>query len=216
MTEGDVANPPRRASRDPSGTIRRIVDAARHEFAAHGFSGTKMEHIARRAQVSKQLVYLYYKSKDELYSEVLKVISRTTYERLLQIDFDGLDPEAAIRTYIEAVYDIFAADSAMAVVTLDQSLHEGAQIRLAPDARRMHAALSEKLLGALERGRKTGVIGSHIDPPSLEFMTVIIVSGCVASRGMFTRHLGGRVFIDDSSEFWRDYAASFILRALRA
>jgi AcrR family transcriptional regulator len=216
MTEGDAANLPRRAGRDPSGTIRRIIDAARQEFIAHGFSGTKMEHIARRAQVSKQLVYIYYKSKDELYGEVLKVISRATYERLLQIDFDELDPEAAIRTYIGAVYDIFLADPAMAVVTLDQSLHGGAQIRLTPDVRRMHEALSKKLLGALERGHEAGVIGSHVDPSNLEFMTVIIVSGCVASRGMFTRHIGGRAFVDDSTEFWRDYAVSFILRALRA
>lgn len=216
MAEEEAEDRPKRVSRDPSGTIRRIVEAARHEFAAHGFSGTKMEHIARRAQVSKQLVYLYFKSKDELYSEMLKLISRATYEKLLQIDFDGLDPEAAIRTYIEAVFDSFVADPVMAVVTLDQSLHGGAQIRLAPDARRMHDMLAQRLLGALERGRQSGVIGSHIDPPSLEFMTVIIVAGCVSSRGMFARHLGGHAFTDDSTEFWRDYAVSFILRALRA
>jgi AcrR family transcriptional regulator len=206
----------RRSGRDPSGTIKRIMEAAREEFGANGFSGTKMEHIARRASVSKQLVYLYFNSKDELYSEILKVIARATYEHLLAIDFDNLDPASAIRTYIEAIYDRFVADPVMAIVTLDQSLHEGAQIRLAPDARRMHETLAQKLHLILERGREAGIIGSHVDPASLEFMTVIIVSGCVSSRGMFARHAGGAPFADDSPEFWRNYAVSFILRALRA
>jgi TetR/AcrR family transcriptional regulator len=203
-------------SRDPSVTIKRILAAAREEFGANGFDGAKMEHIARRAKVSKQLVYLYFQSKSELYGELLRNISRSTYEQLLAIDYAALDPKEAIRTYIGAVFDRFRTDAATAIMTLDQSLHDGAQIRLAPDARRLHDALAKKLDEALERGKATGVFGSHVDVSGLEFMTVIIVSGCISSRGMFMRHLGSSAFEDDSPAFWRDYAANFILRALRA
>lgn len=214
MTDDAEAAPPRTA-RDPSGTIRRIIEAARHEFGANGFDGTRMEHIARRAGVSKQLVYLYFKGKEELYGELLKVISRATYEALLRIDFASLDPEAAVRTYIETIYDLFLSDPVMAVVTMDQSLHDGAHVRLAPDVRRLRETFVGRLGEALARGRAGGLIGPDIDVEMLEFMTVIIVSGCVSSRGMFVRHLDRRAFTDESPAFWRDHAVNFIRRALR-
>jgi AcrR family transcriptional regulator len=188
-------------TRDPAATIKRIMAAAREEFGLNGFDGAKMEHIARRAGVSKQLVYIYFKSKDELYGEMLRAISRETYERLLKVDYAELEPELAVRTYIGGVYDCFASDPVTGVVTMDQSLHAGAQIRLVEDA--------------LMRGRTAGLFGAQTDAASLEFMTVIIVSGCVSSRPMFLRYLGYNAFEDESSAFWRNYAASFIMRALR-
>src|SRR5687768_13944041 len=89
---GDVTP---KITRDPSGTIRRIIAAAREEFGANGFDGAKVEHIARRAGVSKQLIYLYFNGKDELYGEMLKDIGRAAYEGLLGIDLSQLAPEAA-------------------------------------------------------------------------------------------------------------------------
>jgi AcrR family transcriptional regulator len=202
-------------TRDPAATIKRIMAAAREEFGLNGFDGAKMEHIARRAGVSKQLVYIYFKSKDELYGEMLRAISRETYERLLKVDYAELEPELAVRTYIGGVYDCFASDPVTGVVTMDQSLHAGAQIRLVPEIRRMRATLARKIEDALMRGRTAGLFGAQTDAASLEFMTVIIVSGCVSSRPMFLRYLGYNAFEDESSAFWRNYAASFIMRALR-
>src|SRR3546814_1553044 len=93
------SKPSTKAPRDPLGTINRIFAAAREEFGANGFDGAKVEHIARRAKVSKQLVYLYFNGKDELYSELLKVMTKASYTRLLTIDFTSLEPDAAVQTY---------------------------------------------------------------------------------------------------------------------
>ena len=86
-----------RGTRDPLATIRKILEAARAEFGANGFDGTRVEHIARRASVSKQIVYFYFKGKDELYWELLKDISITTNERLLQIPYEDMSPLDAVR-----------------------------------------------------------------------------------------------------------------------
>nr|WP_298105447.1 TetR/AcrR family transcriptional regulator [uncultured Shinella sp.] len=214
MTGGSI-HPSPKLARDPSGTIKRIIAAARDEFGANGFDGAKVEHIARRAGVSKQLVYLYFNGKDELYSELLKVMTRAAYEGLLKVDFSTMAPELAIRSYIETVFNQFLADPVMAVVTLDQSLHGGAQIRLAPDTKRMREALRQRLQIALDGGREAGVFGAHVGTEELEFMTTIIVSGCVSSRGMFARFLGRRAPEDEDPAVYRDYAVNFILRALR-
>lgn len=212
---GDSGLPTSKTTRDPSGTISRIVAAAREEFGAKGFDGAKMEHIARRAGVSKQLVYLYFSGKDDLYSELLKVLTRAAYNGLLQIDFASMAPELAIRTYIEAVFEQFVADPVIAVVTLNQSLHKGAQIRLGPETKGLHDALSQRLQVALDAGREAGVFGAHVTTDSLEFMTTIIVSNCLSSREMFARFQGRRAPDDDNPTVFRDYAVDFILRALR-
>src|SRR3546814_4095706 len=78
------SKPSTKAPRDPLGTINRIFAAAREEFGANGFDGAKVEHIARRAKVSKQLVYLYFNGKDELYSELLKVMRSEEHTSELQ------------------------------------------------------------------------------------------------------------------------------------
>ena len=48
----------------------RVLAAAFAEFAAHGLAGSRIERIARAAKTSKERVYAYFRSKDELYAAV--------------------------------------------------------------------------------------------------------------------------------------------------
>ncbi len=61
---------PRRAPverrRDPERTRRRIVEAAKAEFSAKGFAGTRVSEIAARAGVNKQLISYYFGGKEGL------------------------------------------------------------------------------------------------------------------------------------------------------
>lgn len=63
-----------------------IVAAARTVFARKGFSQGVMDEIARQAGIAKGTVYLYFKSKAELYREVLhhdmKILSSGTLARM--------------------------------------------------------------------------------------------------------------------------------------
>jgi len=49
----------------------RILAAAGAEFARRGFAGARVEQIARRAGVNKQLIFYYYHSKRGLFQAVL-------------------------------------------------------------------------------------------------------------------------------------------------
>jgi AcrR family transcriptional regulator len=61
-----------RATRDPEGTRRRILEAALDEFAAKGLDGSRVDAIAARAGVNKRMLYYYFGSKDDLYRAVLR------------------------------------------------------------------------------------------------------------------------------------------------
>lgn len=49
-----------------------IVDAARAEFIDKGFSAARIDDVARRAGVSKGLVYVYFPSKEALFEAVIR------------------------------------------------------------------------------------------------------------------------------------------------
>ena len=53
-------------------TKENILDAAKAEFALHGFSGARLAVIAENAGVNKALIHYYFKNKDLLYESVWK------------------------------------------------------------------------------------------------------------------------------------------------
>jgi TetR/AcrR family transcriptional regulator len=58
--------------RDAARTRNKIVAAAKKEFAARGLAGARIESIARRAKLTKQLLYHYFPGKEALFDEILE------------------------------------------------------------------------------------------------------------------------------------------------
>jgi AcrR family transcriptional regulator len=71
---GAEAGPVRRRGRpanvDTADTIRAILDAARMEFAAHGFAATSNRSVAARAGLAHTAIYNHFGSKAGLFSAV--------------------------------------------------------------------------------------------------------------------------------------------------
>ena len=80
-------------------TRRRILEAARVEFATHGLAGARIDRIARTASASKERLYAYYRHKSELFSAVLE---------LNLIEFASVvmqDAGASLPEFAGALYD---------------------------------------------------------------------------------------------------------------
>ena len=58
--------------RNPVNTRKKLLSAARREFAKSGLAGARVDEIAARAGVNKQLLYHYFGDKDALYLAVLE------------------------------------------------------------------------------------------------------------------------------------------------
>ena len=90
---------------DPEQTRATILDAAEDEFAEHGFHGTRMVAIAKRAGVTHGLLHYYFDSKDRLYEEVVGRL----FERHLRL-FDRLRAdvvEVSPRDVVLQSFDLF-------------------------------------------------------------------------------------------------------------
>jgi TetR/AcrR family transcriptional regulator len=67
-------------STDALTTEERILAAATEEFANNGFFGARTQAIADAAAVNKAMLHYYFRSKENLYSQVIKA----AFERILQ------------------------------------------------------------------------------------------------------------------------------------
>jgi len=74
---------------DPEQTRATILDASEDEFAEHGFNGTRMVAIAKRAGVTHGLLHYYFDSKDRLYEEVVGRLSQRHLRLFEQLGADG-------------------------------------------------------------------------------------------------------------------------------
>ena len=77
---------------------REITQAAFDVFAEHGYARARVAEVARRAGVSKGLLYLYFKTKEELFKAVIRsVVIRRLDALLAAIEATELSSEAFIR-----------------------------------------------------------------------------------------------------------------------
>ncbi|MDO9320572.1 MAG: TetR/AcrR family transcriptional regulator, partial [Pseudomonas sp.] len=78
-----------------------ILRAASEEFADKGFAAAKTSDIAAKAGVPKPNVYYYFKSKDNLYCEVLESIIDPLLQASAPFNQAG-QPAQILRDYIHA------------------------------------------------------------------------------------------------------------------
>ena len=77
---------------------QEITEAAFGAFAENGFTATKVEDVARRAGVSKGLLYVYFKTKEELFKAVIRSVVTPRLDELTRtLDASDLSAEAFIR-----------------------------------------------------------------------------------------------------------------------
>jgi AcrR family transcriptional regulator len=63
-------------------TKEKILEAARLEFAEHGIKAAKIAVICRRAEVANGTFYLYYRTKEQIWGELLYRAAGELAERL--------------------------------------------------------------------------------------------------------------------------------------
>ena len=77
---------------------QEITEAAMAAFAEKGYAATKVEDVAKRAGVSKGLLYLYFKTKEELFKAVIRSFVVPKIDELSEIiDRSELTSEEFLR-----------------------------------------------------------------------------------------------------------------------
>ncbi len=94
----------------PEESRAAILQAAAHEFAAHGVAGARTDAIAREARVNKALLYYYFKDKETLYGAVLDDAFAGLKNAVFEVLDGPLPPRQKMMAYAGAYFDFIASN----------------------------------------------------------------------------------------------------------
>lgn len=207
-----MADPPRRSS---AVTLDRILSTARDSFAQYGFDGTRLDSIAKAAGVTKQLVYHYFKTKEELYSVVLDRVSDEVHAMLDSPDYDSLPPQDAVRTLIERIIQAYVERPYIVGMTVDQDLHKGEHIsRRSQYMPTVRTFVAERVAPMLERGAREGVFRKDVDPRLFYWSIFALASAAFTQNWAMSQSSGVDFGSEDGISLWRGHVVDFALRAI--
>jgi TetR/AcrR family transcriptional regulator len=201
--------------RDPVATRKKLLTAARLEFAKHGFAGARVDEIAERAAVNKQLVYHYFGDKDALYLAVLEWVYEDIREQERKLNLEGLPPDKAIRKLIEASFDHLAANPDFIVLLNDENRGGARHVRGSTRLEAMHSPLVKSVSHILHEGVRSGIFRKGIDPVQLYIsiagLSYFFFSNTPTLSAIFNKDLSSRA----QRRARRRHVVDLVLHSLR-
>jgi AcrR family transcriptional regulator len=141
-----------------------LLDAALDVFFEKGFAAARLEDIAARAGVSKGTVYLYFKSKDDVFEALVHAIPEANVEQLRAVASDESVPaDETLRRVLTFVGFVFRDERMMKFPRL--FIGEGGRFpKIAETYKRIVISRGLNILSALiERGIEEGRF-RNVDP----------------------------------------------------
>jgi TetR/AcrR family transcriptional regulator len=153
--------------RDPARTRQKLLAAARREFARSGLAGARVDEIADRAGVNKQLVYHYFGDKDALYLAVLEWVYEEIRAQEHKLNLEGLPPNEAIKKLIESSFDHLATHPDFIVLLNDENRGGARHVSGSRKLEAMHSPLVNMVSKILAEGVRAGMFRKGINPVHL-------------------------------------------------
>ncbi|MFE0757077.1 TetR/AcrR family transcriptional regulator [Inquilinus sp. NPDC058860] len=212
----DKPKPPAtKAVRDPERTSAAILAAAVKEFMEKGYSGARINEIAKRAGANKRMLYHYFGDKEALYLAVLEgayVAIRSAESKLHLADHD---PVEGIRELALFTWRYFIEHPEFLSLLQTENLMKARHLKRSARIFDLHSPLVAVISDLLERGAAKGVFRADADP--------VKVYVSIASLGAFylsNRYTLSTIFRRELTETralaeWGDHIAHMILASLR-
>src|ERR1700754_272931 len=201
--------------RDPAATRRKLLTAARREFASSGLAGARPDDIAARAGVNKQLVYHYFGDKDALYLAVLEWVHEEIRTQERKLNLEGLAPDKAIKKLIESSFDHLAAHPDFIVLLNDENRGGARHVRGSRKIEDLHSPLVSLVSKILAEGVRSGVFRKGVNPVHL-YISIAGLSYFFFSNTPTLSAIFGRDFSSAAAKrARRKHVVDLVMQALR-
>jgi len=171
-----------------------ILRAARREFGSHGFAGARVDHIARRAGVNKQLIYYYFGSKNGLFRAAAGPLPENPEHPPAG---DKTAPDS-FRTAVGVLFAELAERPELVSLLVDRGQAGGTL------AQQWAREKAQTLARLVSHGQGMGYFRDDVDPDLLARQAIVLCAGFHA--------LGHHVSAE--AEAWLRAAGDMLLRAM--
>ena len=144
--------------KDAERTQADILDEATKEFSRNGYSGGRINEIARRTRTSKRMIYYYFGSKKGLYKAVLYEHYRRLRADEGALRLDEKPPLEALKRLVHFTFDWYLDHADQVPLVMVENIHRGAHIADLPAIE----PLNTVVIGLVDRICKRGVADGSI------------------------------------------------------
>jgi TetR/AcrR family transcriptional regulator len=201
--------------RNPVNTRKKLLTAARREFAKSGLAGARVDEIAARAGVNKQLLYHYFGDKDALYVAVLEWVYEEIRSHERKLNLEGLPPEQAIKKLIESSFDHLALHPDFIVLLNDENRNRARHVRASLRIEDMHSPLVSMVSTILKQGVRAGTFRKGVNPVhlyiSIAGLSYFFFSNTPTLSAIFGRDLSSAT----AKRARRRHVVDLVMQALR-
>jgi AcrR family transcriptional regulator len=153
--------------RDAEATKQRILRASRAEFARHGYSGARVDRIARAARANKRMLYYHVGNKDALYLEALEAAYADIRAAEQKLCLEAMQPLEAIERLVRFTWEYYLANPEFIALLNTENLHKARHLKRSQQIASMNSPVVATVGRILEEGVGRGLIRAGIDPLQL-------------------------------------------------
>ncbi|MHB1303111.1 MAG: TetR/AcrR family transcriptional regulator [Acidiphilium sp.] len=202
-------------TRNPEATRKRILRAAKEEFAKRGLAGARVDTIADRAKSNKGMIYHYFGSKDDLFRAVLEEAYSDIRKAEQALDLEKLSPVSAMETLVRFTWTYYLKNPEFLTLVNSANLHRGKHLSKSQIIKDIHRPFISLVQSIIDRGLRDGVFRPGVDPIQLN-----ITIAAVGYYYLTNRFTGSVIFDRDlmSKEMLQariDFNVDTVLRLLR-
>jgi AcrR family transcriptional regulator len=185
----------------------RIIAAAREEFSRRGFDGARVDQIARRAGVNKQLLFYYFHSKRGLFGAVLARGAAELEQAFAVLPVSGDRLLERLRAALAAQFDFLAAHPDL-VNLLTQAGRSDAR-PFAPAIKRLVVLFAE--------GQGRGQVRDDLDPHLAAAQALVLMVAYLGLESLIATS-AAPLGADEPAlrERWKDAAVRLVLDGVAA
>jgi len=194
-------------------TLQRILIAARSEFAEKGIAKARIESIAASAGVTKQLIYHYYQSKEQLFAYVLDESSGDAMAHLTEKQYVEKPPREALKDFIVDFPTPFK-DPELATLAMEGIHYHDTHSTPRNQFKEKAPVLLKKFSGIIERGIESGDFRADFNSEQLFAALGLISTGPYTNRYLLSVLTGSDPSSDEAIQKWADFTYHMLLSAL--
>ena len=210
--EPDGAAPKPVRKRDSERTRNALMKAALKEFAAHGFSGARIDRIASAAKCNMRMLYHYFGSKEGLYVAVLEAAYADLRRKEAALEIDVDQPLNGMLELMRFTYLYFQSNPMFEGLLRAENIMRGRFVLRSKPVPEGAFSLMKTIDELIASGQAQGLFREELDPVNLYVDMTALSRFHLANAFSMSAVLG----VDLQSKVWRKQRLDHCLEVFRA
>lgn len=170
----------RRTKEEAEATKRNLLDAGLIVFSKKGYAATRVEDIAKQADVTTGAIYHHFGGKSDLYVALIEANSAKANLLAEQILKEGGTPAAVLRRLLVRLFEFIEEDEqyrAVVELFINKTEFSPELAGITDQIRESRRLLAQFFLTMIEEGIEAGEFGSDVSPEDAALALVGFMNG---------------------------------------